>query len=199
MKQKIILASESSARKNLLQQAGVDFKCVAARIDEGAIKNSLQSEGAKPNEIVDTLAEYKALRVANNFPNDIVIGSDQILVCNNIILSKARTFDEAKKTLNLLKGKSHQLLSAAVIYENNKPVWRTVSRAQLFMRDFSDNYLDEYISTSNENILSSVGCYLLEDKGIGLFNRIQGDYFTILGFPLLEVLNFLRIREILKS
>ena len=199
MKQKIILASESSARKNLLQQAGVDFKCVAARIDEDAIKNSLQSEGAKPNEIVDTLAEYKALRVANNFPNDIVIGSDQILVCNNVILSKARTFDEAKKTLNLLKGKSHQLLSAAVIYENNKPVWRTVSRAQLFMRDFSDNYLDEYISTSNENILSSVGCYLLEDKGIGLFNRIQGDYFTILGFPLLEVLNFLRTREILKS
>jgi len=121
------------------------------------------------------------------------------LVCNNVILSKARTFDEAKKTLNLLKGKSHQLLSAAVIYENNKPVWRTVSRAQLFMRDFSDNYLDEYISTSNENILSSVGCYLLEDKGIGLFNRIQGDYFTILGFPLLEVLNFLRTREILKS
>ena len=199
MKQKIILASESLARKNLLQQAGVDFKCVAARIDEDAIKNSLQSEGAKPNEIVDTLAEYKALRVANNFPNDIVIGSDQILVCNNVILSKARTFDEAKKTLNLLKGKSHQLLSAAVIYENNKPVWRTVSRAQLFMRDFSDNYLDEYISTSNENILSSVGCYLLEDKGIGLFNRIQGDYFTILGFPLLEVLNFLRTREILKS
>ena len=199
MKQKIILASESSARKNLLQQAGVDFKCVAARIDEDAIKNSLQSEGAKPNEIVDTLAEYKALRVANNFPNDIVIGSDQILVCNNVILSKARTFDEAKKTLNLLKGKSHQLLSAAVIYENNKPVWRTVSRAQLFMRDFSDSYLDEYINTSKENILSSVGCYLLEDKGIGLFNRIQGDYFTILGFPLLEVLNFLRTREILKS
>ena len=199
MKQKIILASASSARKNLLQQAGVDFKCVVARIDEGAIKNSLQSEGAKPNEIVDTLAEYKALRVANNFPNDIVIGSDQILVCNSVILSKVRTFDEAKKTLNFLKGKSHQLLSAAVIYENNKPVWRTVSRAQLFMRDFSDSYLDEYINTSNENILSSVGCYLLEDKGIGLFNRIQGDYFTILGFPLLEVLNFLRTREILKS
>ena len=182
-----------------MQQAGVDFKCVAARIDEGAIKNSLQIEGAKPNEIVDTLAEYKALRVANNFPNDIVIGSDQILVCNSIILSKVRTFDEAKKTLNFLKGKSHQLFSAAVIYENNKPVWRTVSRAQLFMRDFSDSYLDEYINTSNENILSSVGCYLLEDKGIGLFNRIQGDYFTILGFPLLEVLNFLRSREILKS
>ena len=199
MKQKIILASESSARKNLLQQAGVHFKCVAAKIDEDAIKNSLHSEGAKPNEIVDTLAEYKALRVANNFPNDIVIGSDQILVCNSIILSKVRTFDEAKKTLTFLKGKSHQLLSAAVIYENNKPVWRTVSRAQLFMRDFSDSYLDEYINTSNENILSSVGCYLLEDKGIGLFNRIQGDYFTILGFPLLEVLNFLRTREILKS
>ena len=103
MKQKIILASESSARKNLLQQAGVDFKCVAARIDEDAIKNSLQSEGAKPNEIVDTLAEYKALRVANNFPNDIVIGSDQILVCNSVILSKATHFRRSKKNFKFLK------------------------------------------------------------------------------------------------
>ena len=195
MKQKIILASESSARKNLLQQAGVHFKCVAARIDEDAIKNSLHSEGAKPNEIVDTLAEYKALRVANNFPNDIVIGSDQILVCNSIILSKVRTFDEAKKTLNFLKGKSHQLLSAAVIYENNKPVWRTVSRAQLFMRDFSDSYLDEYINTSNENILSSVGCYQAEKLGPQIIKSINGDFFNVLGFPLFPFLTFLAKRQ----
>ena len=199
MKQKIILASESKIRRKLLLQAEVNFQSIAAKIDEDAIKESLKNEDAKPKDISDALAEYKAIRVANNFPTDIIIGCDQILVCNNEIISKARTLNEAKETLKLLRGKSHQLLSSAVIYDNNKPVWRTTSRAQLFMRDFTDEYLEYYIQTSGTDILSSVGCYLLENNGVNLFNRIQGDYFTVLGFPLLEVLDFLRKRELIKT
>ncbi|MDC1246374.1 Maf family nucleotide pyrophosphatase [Amylibacter sp.] len=199
MKQKIILASGSKIRSKLLLQAEVNFQSIAAKIDEDTIKESLRNEGAKPKDISDALAEYKAIRVANNFPTDIIIGCDQILVCNNEIISKARTLNEAKETLKLLRGKSHQLLSSAVIYDNNKPVWRTTSRAQLFMRDFTDEYLEYYIKTSGTDILSSVGCYLLENNGVNLFNRIQGDYFTVLGFPLLEVLDFLRKRELIKT
>ncbi|MDB2474656.1 Maf family nucleotide pyrophosphatase [Amylibacter sp.] len=199
MKQKIILASESKIRSKLLLQAEVNFQSIVAKIDEDTIKESLKNEGAKPKDISDALAEYKAMRVANNFPTDIIIGCDQILVCNNEIISKARTLNEAKETLKLLRGKSHQLLSSAVIYDNNKPVWRTTSRAQLFMRDFTDEYLEYYIKTSGTDILSSVGCYLLENNGVNLFNRIQGDYFTVLGFPLLEVLDFLRKRELIKT
>ncbi|MDG1216697.1 MAG: Maf family nucleotide pyrophosphatase [Amylibacter sp.] len=199
MKQKIILASESKIRSKLLLQAEVNFQSIAAKIDEDTIKESLKNEDAKPKDISDALAEYKAIRVANNFPTDIIIGCDQILVCNNEIISKARTLNEAKETLKLLRGKSHQLLSSAVIYDNNKPVWRTTSRAQLFMRDFTDEYLEYYIKTSGTDILSSVGCYLLENNGVNLFNRIQGDYFTVLGFPLLEVLDFLRKRELIKT
>ena len=199
MKQKIILASESQIRKKLLLQAEVIFQSIAAKIDEDTIKESLKNEGAKPKDISDALAEYKAIRVANNFPTDLIIGCDQILVCDNEIISKARTLNDAKETLKLLRGKSHQLLSSVVIYDNNKPVWRTTSRAQLFMRDFTDEYLEYYIKTSGTDILSSVGCYLLENNGVNLFNRIQGDYFTVLGFPLLEVLDFLRKRELIKT
>ena len=143
------------------------------------------------------MAEFKAARVANNYPTDIVIGSDQILVFEGEIISKAKNMIDAKKTLKRLKGKTHQLLSSAVIYEDNKPVWRTISRAQLFMREFSDEFLEEYIDNSGNIILSSVGCYLFEEKGVNLFNRIQGDYFTVLGFPLLEVLDFLRKRGLI--
>ncbi|MDB9726917.1 Maf family nucleotide pyrophosphatase [bacterium] len=199
MKQKIILASESQIRKKLLLQAEVNFQSIAAKIDEDTIKESLKNEGAKPKDISDALAEYKAIRVANKFPTDLIIGCDQILVCDNEIISKARTLNDAKETLKLLRGKSHQLLSSVVIYDNNKPVWRTTSRAQLFMRDFTDEYLEYYIKTSGTDILSSVGCYLLENNGVNLFNRIQGDYFTVLGFPLLEVLDFLRKRELIKT
>ena len=114
MKQKIILASESKIRRKLLLQAEVNFQSIAAKIDEDTIKESLKNEGAKPKDISDALAEYKAIRVANNFPTDIIIGCDQILVCNNEIISKARTLNEAKETLKLLRGKSHQLLSSVI-------------------------------------------------------------------------------------
>jgi septum formation protein len=196
---KITLASQSKARQDMLRHAGVAFQAVPARIDEEMITASLQADGAKPHDIADALAEYKALRVAGANPEGLVIGSDQVLVCDKKIYSKARTMDEARAKLRELRGKPHQLLSAAVIFEDGKPVWRTVGRAQLFMRDFSDAFLDDYLEQSGDDILSSVGCYFLEDRGVGLFSRVQGDYFTVLGFPLLDVLEFLRTRGAILS
>ena len=199
MKKRIVLASESKTRQSILRQAGVEFDVKPARIDEEAIIKSLLTDGATTNDIVDALAEYKALRVAGSNPDGLIIGSDQILVCEKKIYSKAQNMEQAKTTLKELRGKSHQLLSAAVIFEDGKPVWRTVSRAQLFMRNYSDEYLDDYLKYCGSDILSSVGCYFLEDKGVNLFSRIQGDYFTVLGFPLLDVLEFLRNRGVIPS
>ena len=199
MKKRIVLASESKTRQSILRQAGVEFDVKPARIDEEAIIKSLLTDGATTNDIVDALAEYKALRVAGSNPDGLIIGSDQILVCEKKIYSKAQNMEQAKTTLKELRGKSHQLLSAAVIFEDGKPVWRTVSRAQLFMRNYSDEYLDDYLEYCGSDILSSVGCYFLEDKGVNLFSRVQGDYFTVLGFPLLDVLEFLRNRGVIPS
>ncbi|PIB26567.1 Maf/YceF/YhdE family protein [Amylibacter kogurei] len=199
MKHNVILASGSKTRADLLRSAGVVCDVIPAKIDEAAIKASLLAEGAKPNDIVDALAEYKALRVVGKNPSGLVIGSDQILVCEKQIYDKANTMDGARDKLLALRGKPHQLLSAAVIFENGKPVWRTIGRAQLFMRDFSDEFLDGYLERGGTDLLQSVGCYFLESEGVQLFSRIQGDYFTVLGFPLLEVVDFLRTRGVIET
>lgn len=193
----VVLASGSEIRAKLLSGAGVQFDVEIAKIDEAAIIASLKAETAKPHDIVDVLAEYKAQRVAAKYTNRLVIGCDQILVCDTQIYEKATTLDQARDILLSLRGKAHQLMSAVVIFEQGKPVWRYMGRAQLIMRDFSDEFLDDYIDCQGEEILSSVGCYKLEEAGTQLFTRIQGDYFTILGIPLLEVLGFLRTRGVL--
>lgn len=197
MTDKIILASGSKARRDMLNAAGVTFETAAAKVDEAAIKASLLAEGAKPHDIVDALAEYKALRIAGRHPDALVIGSDQILICDGEIFDKATSVEVAREKLIALRGKPHQLLSAAVIFENGRPVWRTVGRAQLFMREFSDEFLDGYLARNENAALSSVGCYHLEAEGVQLFSRVQGDYFTVLGFPLLDVLQFLRSRGLI--
>jgi septum formation protein len=195
----VILASGSEIRAKLLHGAGVPFEVETARIDEPAIIASLKAEQAKPHEIVDTLAEYKAQRIAAKHIDSIVIGCDQILVCDKKIYEKATSIEAAREKLLTLRGKPHQLMSAVVIFENGRPVWRHIGRAQLIMRDFSDDFLDQYIEKQGDGILNSVGCYKLEEAGAQLFSHIQGDYFTILGIPLLEVLGFLRTRGVLES
>ncbi len=197
MNKKIILASGSEIRKELLENAGLVFDVMPARVDEAAIKQSLLAEDAKPHDIADALAEYKAQRIAGKDPSALVIGCDQVLVCDGQIYDKARDLTEAEATLRALRGKPHQLLSAVVIYDEGKPVWRTVGRAQLIMRNFSDEFLSAYLERNRDEILSTVGCYMLEAEGVQLFARVQGDYFTVLGFPLLEVLEFLRNRSVL--
>lgn len=195
----VILASGSSIRAKLLRDAGVNFSTKVSKIDEASIIASLKMEKAKPHNVVDLLAEYKAQRVAMKYSDTIVIGCDQILVCDKKIYEKAETLDAARSTLLSLRGKAHQLMSAVVVFEQGKPVWRHMGRAQLVMRDFSDSYLEDYIEQNRDTILSSVGCYKLEEEGVQLFSNIQGDYFTILGIPLLEVLGFLRSRGVLKK
>lgn len=195
----VILASGSEIRAKLLKNAGVSFDVEIARIDETAIIASLKQEDAKPHDVVDMLAEYKAARVAAKYPESLVIGCDQILVCDKQIYEKVDTLDAAREKLTSLRGKAHQLMSAVVIFEDGKPVWRHIGRAQLIMRDFSDEFIDGYLERNGTDILNSVGCYKLEEEGAQLFTRIQGDYFTILGIPLLEVLGFLRTRGVLDN
>lgn len=193
----VILASGSAIRASLLRDAGVTFDIEVAKLDETAIIAALKAENAKPHDIVDVLAEYKAQRIAAKHMDSLVIGCDQILVCDKQIYEKVATIEGAREKLLSLRGKAHQLMSAVVIFENGKPVWRHIGRAQLIMRDFSDVFLEGYLEQNKDSILSSVGCYKLEEAGAQLFTRIQGDYFTILGIPLLEVLGFLRTRGVL--
>ena len=193
----VILASGSEIRATLLRGAGVVFDIEVAKIDEVAIIASLKAEKVKPHEIADTLAEYKAQRIAARHDDKLVIGCDQILVCDNQIYEKVASVGDACKKLKTLRGRPHQLISSVVVFENGRPVWRHIGRAQLIMRDFSDAFLDDYLEQQGDSILSSVGCYKLEGAGAQLFSHIQGDYFTILGLPLLEVLGFLRTRGVL--
>ncbi|WP_286134726.1 Maf family protein [Neptunicoccus cionae] len=196
---KIVLASGSQIRASMLRDAGVDFTVDVPRVDEESILLSLQAEGAKPGDIADTLAEYKSRRIADRHPDSLVIAADQVLTCNGRVYSKPKSVEEARDHLLSLRGQGHQLLSAVVVYEEAKPVWRHIGRAQLTMRAFSDSFLDDYLHKAGESVLSSVGCYQLENVGVTLFSRVQGDYFTILGLPLLEVLDFLRSRGAIQT
>ena len=197
MRQPVILASASSARASLLRHAGVRFSTEAARIDEDAIKDAMVAEAAPPRDIADKLAEWKSMRVSSRNPDALIIGADQVLVANGQLHNKPPDVAAARKQLLTLRGKTHELLSAAVISDAGKPVWRHVGRAQMVMRPFSDVFLDEYLATEGDALLDCVGGYRLEGLGAQLFARVQGDYFSVLGLPLLELLGFLRARGVL--
>lgn len=199
MKNTLILASASEIRADLLQKAAISHTVYPARIDEAAVKASLAAEQASPRDIADTLAELKAQKTAAKFPNDLVLGCDQVLAFDRQILSKPQTKDEAHHQLRQLRGKQHQLLSAAVLYEEGQPIWRHVGIVRLSMRDVSDTYLSEYVDRNWESIQHAVGAYKLEEEGVRLFTRIDGDYFHVLGLPLLELISYLSLRGTLKS
>jgi septum formation protein len=195
----IILASGSEIRATLLRNAMVPFTVVKARIDEDMIRQSLLLEQASPRDVADTLAELKAQRVAAKHPDALVIGCDQILAQDRTIYTKPEIPAHALEQLQSLRGQKHQLLSAAVIYGEGKPLWRHVGVVRLQMRDVSDTYLRDYVDRNWESIRHSVGAYKLEEEGVRLFTRIDGDYFNVLGLPLLELLSYLTLRGDLPS
>lgn len=193
----IILASGSSIRAQLLQNAGVPFDIAVPRVDEEAIKAALLADEASPRDIADTLAEMKARKIGDKVPDAMVIGCDQVLSFNNQLLSKPTDREDAARQLRAMRGERHMLLSAAVIYHEGKPVWRHVGQVRLRMRSVSDGYLNAYIDRNWDDIRHSVGAYQLEAEGVRLFHSIDGDYFNVLGMPLLELLAFLTLRGVI--
>ncbi|WP_170755517.1 Maf family protein [Ruegeria lacuscaerulensis] len=193
----IILASGSSIRAQLLQNAGVPFTVQVARVDEETMKRALLAEGASPRDIADALAEMKARKVSDKSPGAMVLGCDQVLDFDGQLLSKPKTAEDAFAQLKAMRGKRHMLLSAAVIYQDGEPIWRHVGQVRLRMRMSSDAYLRDYIDRNWESIRHAVGAYKLEEEGVRLFATIDGDYFNVLGMPLLELLNYLAVKGVI--
>ncbi|WP_299672455.1 Maf family nucleotide pyrophosphatase [uncultured Roseobacter sp.] len=194
MAQPLILASSSDIRARLLRNAGVEVSVQPARIDEEMVRDAMLAEHAPPRDIADMLAELKARKISEKYPDALVLGCDQVLDHAGQLLSKPRSPEEAEQQLHSMRNDRHMLLSAAVICEAGKPLWRHVGQVRLRMRDASDAYIRGYVRRNWASIQHSVGAYKLEEEGIRLFTRIEGDYFNVLGLPLLELLAYLTLR-----
>ena len=188
----LILASASAARADLLRNAGLSVEIIPARIDEAEVKIALRADGAPARDQADVLAEMKALAVSRSHPGAMVLGADQILDHAGQTFDKPTNRAEAREHLLALRGQRHELLSAAVIARDGEPIWRHIGRARLQMRPFTDEFLDDYLDQMGDEVTKTVGGYMLEGLGAQLFARVDGDYFTILGLPLIETLGFLR-------
>lgn len=197
MTQRIILASGSDIRAQLLRGAGLRFDVQKPRVDEEAIRAALQSDGAAPRDIADALAEAKALKISDKNQDAMVLGCDQILALNDQIFAKPETPQQAVSQLQALGGKTHHLYSAVVIYENGRPIWRHIGHARLTMRALPDDVLAAYVARNWQSIQHSVGAYKIEEEGVCLFTEITGDTPTIQGLPLIPLLNYLYIKGVI--
>lgn len=192
MTHSLILASASSTRKNLLANAGLIFEAEAADVDERLLEQGMPEEDRSPSAVAMHLAMAKARSVSARHPGATVIGCDQTMSLGSNLFHKAADKMAAKATLLTLRGKSHHLNSALCLVRDSEVMWSHVSVATMRMRPFSDQFLDSYLDRNGDKVLGSVGCYQLEGEGIQLFEAIDGDYFTILGLPLLPLLEELR-------
>lgn len=190
----LVLASGSAVRAEMLRRAGLEIEAVPSRIDEAAVRAALAAEEAPPRDVADALAEMKARKVSERTPGALVLGCDQVLEHEGDVLSKPESPEEVTSQLRRLRGGRHSLLSAAVVCRDGEPLWRHVGIARLRMRDFSDRYLEGYVARNWPGLSESVGGYKLEEEGVRLFSAIEGDYFTILGLPLLPLLGWLTVR-----
>jgi septum formation protein len=195
----IVLASGSRARREMLAAAGVHFTVQAADVDEPAIRARLMKEdaGIAPRRIAEVLAAAKAEEVSARRRGSLIIGADQVLALGDELLSKAPSLEAAREALRKLRGRTHELHSAVAFAESGKVIWAHIGTARLTMRDFSDAFLDDYLLRAGDRVGHSVGAYELEGLGVQLFDKIEGDYFTVLGLPLLPVLAELRQRGII--
>jgi septum formation protein len=192
MAERIVLASGSQFRKAMLEAAGVDIDVVPAKIDERTVEKTLEGTGASPEDVAQVLAEAKALDVSERQPGRLVLGCDQTLSLDDELFHKPRDMEDARRHLLKLSGRTHQLNSAAVLARNGEALWRDVGIARLTMRKLEPGFIGRHLARVGPMALNSVGAYQIEGEGIQLFEKIEGDHFTIVGLPLLPLLEELR-------
>ena len=192
---RLILASQSSARRKVLSAAGVNFEAMAPMVDEEAAKHALRGDGVSARDLADALAELKALKLSRRFPADLVLGADQTLSLDDgIMFDKPESPETLKSQLKALAGKSHNLWSAMVVTQGGIPIWRHIERCRMTMRALSDDFIDDYKDAEGDVLLGCVGGYQIEARGVQLFSKIEGSHFGILGLPIVPLLDFLRTR-----
>lgn len=192
MTERLVLASGSRFRKAMLEAAGVDIDVMPATIDERAVEETLANTGASPEDVAQVLAEAKALDVSERQPGRLVLGCDQTLSLGEELFHKPEDMEAARRHLLKLSGKTHQLNSAAVLARNGETIWRHVGIARLTMRQLDPGFVGRHLARVGPVALNSVGAYQIEGEGIQLFERIEGDHFTIVGLPLMPLLKELR-------
>lgn len=189
---RIILASGSRTRADLLRGAGLEIEIDPANVDEDAVKDSLRAEGASAAQVAEALSDLKALKISQRHPGALVIGADQTLDCNGVWFDKPPDLDHLRGHLEALSDRQHSLFAGVSVLRDGERLWGLVEPAHLTMRRLSPDFITRYIEAVGEDGLGSVGGYRLEGLGSQLFSRVEGDYFTILGLPLLPLLGFLR-------
>ena len=194
----IILASKSQIRSELLLKAGLKFTAIDANIDEKEAKSSYINEGYSARDLADILAAMKAKKLSCKYLDKLVIGCDQIMECNGQILSKANNPTDLADQLKFLRSKSHTLYSACVVYLASKAEWRFIGSATITMRNLSDGYISKYVDDNWDEVKHCVGGYKIENSGISFLSKINGDYFSILGLPIIQLLDYLVNRGVLK-
>jgi septum formation protein len=195
----LVLASASASRQRMLKAAGVDFSVSAADLNEEALTADLRAEGVDAAGIAAALAEQKAIAVSRRMPGRVVLGADSVVALGGELISKSRDLAELKILLRKMAGKSHQLISAAALARDGAAFWRHVGVARLTMRLFTEAFLDAYLAAEGQAVLSSVGGYHYEGRGVQLFEQVTGDSFTIQGLPLLPLLSELRVLGLLEA